>query len=98
MAKKAKSGSSKNGSLRTYRSYLFVDKDPIIDALRTAVSESHKSYTEIHAASDVSVGTMRNWFHGKTRRPMFSSVSAVVRALGKRNIRYTSKGVPHLGD
>ena len=33
--------------------------------------------------SGVSTTTLRNWFHGATRRPQFCTVNAVARALGK---------------
>lgn len=90
--------SKKNGMLRTYKSYLFVEKDPIIDALRTAVSESHMKYSELRNESGVSTTTLRNWFHGATRRPMFSTVSAVTRAMGKSAIHYNRQGRPYLRD
>lgn len=80
---------SKNGKKRTiirYKSYSFVDKDPIIDALRTAVSDSGKSYREISNTSNVSASTVRNWFHGNVRRPQFATVAAVAQACGKHTI------------
>lgn len=72
----------------TYKSYMFREKDPIIDALRTAVSDSQMTYTEIHADSGVSKSTIHNWFGGKTRRPQFATVSAVARSLGKTGIKW----------
>ena len=79
MAKKAR-------GFVTYKSYLFRDKDPVIDALRTAVSDSQKTYRKVHDDSGVSIGTLHNWFNGKTRRPQFTTVAAVALACGKRNI------------
>jgi len=70
----------------TYKSYSFRDKDPIIDALRTAVSDSRKSYTKLHTDSGVSVAAIRGWFTGKTKRPQFTTVAAVALACGKRNV------------
>ena len=90
MAKKRK-----NGRFQTYRSYQFTEKDPIIDALRTVVSETHTKYTALHDDSGVSYTTIRNWFHGSTRRPQFATVSAVARALGKNSIHYTRQGMPY---
>ncbi len=78
-------GRTKRGFI-TYRSYMFKEKDPIIDALRTVVEDSKKSYTEINQKSDVSVSTMYNWFHGKTQRPQFSTVTAVALSLGKKGV------------
>lgn len=82
MAKK-KNG---RGYITPYRTYLFTDKDPIIDLARTAVKDSDKSYTEIHADTGVSTTTLYNWFGGKTRRPQFCTVAAVLLAVGKRDI------------
>jgi len=69
--------------LKPYKSYVFKDKDPIIDVLRTAVSDSKRKYSSIQADSGVSTATLYNWFHGATRRPQFCTVNAVARALGK---------------
>jgi transcriptional regulator with XRE-family HTH domain len=67
-------------SLRIYKTYSFRDKDPCIDQLRTPAKAV--KYSEIAAKSGVSEGTLRNWFHGTTRRPQHASVMAVARALG----------------
>jgi transcriptional regulator with XRE-family HTH domain len=69
-------------TFKLYKSYSFIEKDPIIDVVRTAVQDSKLSYTDIHDLSDVSVGTMYNWFHGQTRRPTHAAVAAVLGALG----------------
>jgi hypothetical protein len=88
----------KRGFLK-YKSYSFVEKDPIIDALRTAVSASKKKYSTLHADSGVSTSTIHNWFHGRTRRPQFATVAAVARALGKTTITFASNsGNPRLSD
>lgn len=67
---------------KLYKSYVFRDKDPIIDATRTIVQASKKSYAEIGEASGVSPTTLNNWFQGTTRRPQFCTINAVGRALG----------------
>ena len=72
-----------NGHLRPYKSYRFIDKDPVIDQVRTIVQDSELSYVEIHEKSGVSTSTLWNWFHGKTRRPQFCTVEATGRACGK---------------
>jgi len=89
MAKKSK----KARGVISYKSYMFREKDPIIDALRTAVSDSHKKYSIVQAESGVSSTTLHNWFHGKTRRPQFATVSAVARSLGKKGVVWTGNGV-----
>jgi transcriptional regulator with XRE-family HTH domain len=65
-----------------YRSYNFVNKDPVIDKVRTIVQDEGLSYGEIHILSSVSDGTLRNWFEGETRRPQYATVAAVTSALG----------------
>ena len=74
---------SKRTYLKPYKSYVFRDKDPIIDVLRTAVADSKRKYSAIQEDSGVSTTTLYNWFHGATRRPQFCTVNAVARALGK---------------
>jgi hypothetical protein len=87
------------GALKTYKSYLFRDKDPIIDRLRTAVADSGLSMKKLQEISSVSNTTTYNWFNGKTKRPQFCTVSAVARAAGKKGIRWSGKnGAPELID
>lgn len=81
-----------------YKSYLFIDKDPIIDAMRGHVSESKMSYGQIHEAGGPSPTTLRNWFHGETRRPQFATVAATSRTLGAKGIMFNGKGTPYLVD
>jgi hypothetical protein len=84
------------GVLRTYRSYNFRDKDPIIDVLRTARSDAGLSINDAHVSSDVSEATIRNWEMGRTRRPQFATVVAVARVYGATGIAFDSSGQPHL--
>lgn len=72
------------GRLRLYDSYNFTDKDPVIDKVRTIVKREGMSYMDIQRASGVSATTLHNWFDGKTRRPQYCTVMAVVSALGYR--------------
>jgi|SRR5215467_286603 len=67
-------------TLQVYKSYNFIDKDPIIDELRNIVHGIR--YSEIHEMSGVSTAALHQWFHGKTKRPQFATVNAVARALG----------------
>ena len=80
-----------NGSLGLYKSYNFVDKDPVIDKMRTMVKREGLKYGEISNLSGVSATTMHNWFEGKTKRPQYATVMAVVIALGYR-VSYVKKG------
>ena len=74
---------AKRGYLTPYRSYVFRDKDPVIDKLRTVVQDSGMSYVEINEKSGVSTSAMFGWFHGSTRRPQYCTVTAVAKACGK---------------
>jgi hypothetical protein len=66
-----------------YRNYRFIDKDPIIDAVRTVVkSEEHLKNSHVHQISGVATATLDNWFDGVTRQPRNSTVCQVTAALG----------------
>lgn len=72
----------------TYKSYNFVDKDPIIDQVRTVIADSQMTYKAISEASSVTPMTIRNWLDGQTRKPQAATVNAVLRACGyKLSIR-----------
>ena len=66
----------------TYKSYSFIDKDPIIDEIRTIYAASGTNYRWIADESGVSISTLVNWFGGKTKRPQAASINAVLRSLG----------------
>lgn len=70
--------------VRMYRTYMFKDKDPVIDHLRTAMN-GHK-WSKVSTDSGVSVGTLSNWFVGETKRPQFATVAAVARSLGPEGV------------
>lgn len=74
--------SKKRSALHLYRSYNFVDKDPVIDRIRTIVEDEGLSYGEIHIISGVSATTLTNWFDGETRRPQYATIAAVTHSLG----------------
>jgi DNA-binding phage protein len=71
--------------LRTYATYLFIDKDPVVDFCRTIVF-SNGGPSKIATASGVSPGTLYSWFYRKTRRPQFATVAAVLLACGETQI------------
>lgn len=66
------------------KSYSFKDKDPVIDKMRGPIKNSDLSYAQISAKSGVAVSTLYNWFEGKTKRPQYATVIAVMRVLGYR--------------
>jgi hypothetical protein len=63
-------------------SYNFVDKDPIIDQMRTLIEDAGVSWLFIERHSGVSRSCLRAWFKGKTRRPQHPTVKAVLRSIG----------------
>jgi hypothetical protein len=72
----------------TYKSYNFVDKDPMIDQVRTIIADSHMTYKAISEASSVTAHTIRNWLDGSTKKPQAATFNAVLRACGyKLSIR-----------
>lgn len=83
-----------------YKSYVFRDKDPAIDALRTLVQDANGGklngvgLTAIETGGGPKAGTMRNWFFGKTRRPQNATLEAAGRALGfqRRWVKMNGRG------
>lgn len=65
-----------------YATYNFVEKDPIIDQLRTILADEKMSYRDVHEKTNVSIGTLRGWFDGATRRPQHATIMAVARSAG----------------
>jgi hypothetical protein len=66
----------------TYKSYSFVDKDPIIDEVRSVFQKAGVSKQWVEDESGVTTHTLRAWFDGATRRPQAATVNAVLRSLG----------------
>jgi transcriptional regulator with XRE-family HTH domain len=66
----------------TYKSYNFVDKDPIIDEIRTVYEQSGVNYQWIADNSGVTPQTLSAWFSGKTKKPQAATINAVLRAMG----------------
>lgn len=67
-----------------YKSYNFIDKDPIIDYLRTPVQESGMTYKAIADASGVSRQTIYNMLDGKTLKPQAATINAILRTVGHK--------------
>lgn len=87
-----------------YKSYNFLDKDPIIDILRTLIqieaSQRGLSFGAmlkvIQNDSGLRVATMHNWFSGPTVSPRFCSAAAVARALGQLDLPLTRNRRAHI--
>lgn len=91
MAKKTNGGVGHNsrGFIgKTYQSYMFKTKDPVIDELRSLVEQTFgkrvagDSLKHIEEAGGPSTSCMRAWFFGKTRRPQNPTIEAAGRAMG----------------
>jgi len=71
-----------------YQSYMFRDKDPVIDELRSMVEDTyghrvnHKSLAAVTQAGGPSISCMNAWFFGKTKRPVNPTIEAAGRAMG----------------
>ena len=66
----------------TYKSYNFIDKDPIIDEIRTVYEKSGVNYKWLEDNSGVTSHTLANWFSGRTKKPQAATINAVLRAMG----------------
>lgn len=66
--------------------YRFVDKDPVLDVIRTAMQRtgnmSPEQINKVAYDSGVSPATIHNWMHGDTRRPLSITTRFVLEALG----------------
>ena len=71
-------------NVRVYRSYRFLDKDPIIDKIRTLIQDEGlmKKLTLVHELSGVSTSTLINWFEGDTKCPQNRTIQAITSSLG----------------
>ena len=80
--------SKKTNGSRIYSSYMFKDKDPVIDQLRTLIEKHYghrvegKDLSNIAESGGPTSGTMRAWFFGATRRPQSPTIEAAGRAIG----------------
>lgn len=75
--------------MKTYGAYLFRDKDPSIDLLRTQLQRSNgggpitsKMLRKLAANGGPTTSCMAAWFFGKTQRPQNATIEAAGRAAG----------------
>src|SRR6266436_16865 len=73
---------SKKRGIIKYKSYSFIDKDPVIDLVRTVVQRSGKSFKEVHENGGATPATLNRWFTGNTRTCRNDSMTATVKAAG----------------
>jgi hypothetical protein len=71
-------------NVTVYRTYRFMDKDPVIDKMRTLLQDEGlmKKLDLVHQLSGVSTSTLDNWFNGDTKSPQNRTIMAVVTSLG----------------
>jgi len=66
--------------------YRFIDKDPVIDVIRTEMQRygnlHHGQIAKLSYESGVSHSTIYNWLNGDVRRPQSLSTRFVLEALG----------------
>jgi hypothetical protein len=89
-------------SLRLYKSYMFRDKDPAIDELRTVIQRAnnqnrldHKALAQITEEGGPTVSCMRAWFFGVTKRPTNATLEAAGRAIGYQRVWVKRKSNGH---
>lgn len=70
--------------VNVYRTYQFVDKDPVIDQIKTMLEDNGLLQKQkiVHELSGVSQSTLHNWFKGGTKRPQHATIAAVSSSLG----------------
>src|SRR5215467_5506352 len=72
-------------TLRVYREYNFVDKDPVVDYTRTRVY-ANGGPNKIAKKSGVAPTTLYGWYRGRTRHPQFATVARVLLSCGESTI------------
>jgi hypothetical protein len=77
--------------MRVYDTYRFIDKDPVIDEMRTAWRDSGMKVSTVARIANMASATPTSWFGGKTKRPQNASICAFMGALGfeRRWVRTT---------
>jgi len=73
--------------MKLYQSYLFKDKDPCIDELRTIITKEQgslqrKDLALVSRNGGPTTSCLSAWFFGKTKRPQNATLEAAGRALG----------------
>jgi hypothetical protein len=96
----AKATSKTNRGIVRYKSYMFRDKDPTIDEIRTLVADANGGRLTRDALKLVpenggpTVGCLKAWFYGDVKRPKNETLEAAGRALGYKRewVKMNGKG------
>lgn len=70
-------------TLRVYKSYNFIDKDPSIDWVHSLMDKTNMTPQKIQAGGGPTATTVYNWINGRTKRPQFCTVAAATLACGQ---------------
>lgn len=91
--KRQRNGHARGGStMKLYGAYVFRDKDPAINQLRTLVEDHYghrvknADLADISAQGGPSTACMHAWFFGKTMRPTNPTLEAAGRAMGYERV------------
>jgi len=79
---------AKRSALKLYKSYMFKEKDPVIDQLRTLMKTELGGLhlTDVRNDGGPSISAMSGWFYGETKRPQSATVEAAGRAIGYKRV------------
>jgi hypothetical protein len=92
MAKRKRKTNGYGRPLPLYKSYVFRDKDPAIDELRTLAERHFGRRVNGHDLAQntddggPSTSCMRGWFFGITKRPQNPTLEAAGRAMGYHRV------------
>src|SRR5262245_13688272 len=77
-----------NGSSPLYKSYVFKERDPILDAMAALRADAKISYQKIHEQGGPVATTMSAWETGKTKRPQHATIAAAASAMGATGVMF----------
>jgi hypothetical protein len=70
-----------------YRTYNFVNKDPVIDKVRTVLQDeglyAKKKRGMLHDLTGVSLSTFDGWFEGDTGDPRHTTIMSAIGTLNE---------------
>src|SRR5215467_3375129 len=87
-------GEEMKRTIGLYRSYVFKDRDPVIDAFVALRADAKMSYAQVRNEGGPSTTTLSAWERGKTKRPQHATIAAAASAVGATGIMFNS-GKPY---
>lgn len=78
--------------MKLYKSYMFRNKEPAIDELRTVIEDhfgkriTRNQLRQIEKSGGPTAGCMNGWFFGATKRPQNATLEAAGRAIGYKRV------------